>query len=182
MKKAMFFDLQGTLGGEFLGDIRDFDFYPFAMEALKLAKSNGYLVFILTNQSRIAKGYFTLEIYKEHELRLLDLMKSNGVDVDGFYFCPHDKGQCMCKKPKDGMVKMAMENHEIDLARSYVVGDLGLSDMSLSKRIGSKILLVLTGGGKSSLSEFKYLWPDVNPTMIAENVLVGVKRILGEEI
>jgi len=180
MKKAMFFDLQGTLGGEFLGDIRDFEFYPFAMEALKLAKANDYLVFIITNQSRIAKGYYTLEEYKKHKLRLLDLMKSQDIIVDGFYCCPHDKNQCTCKKPQDGMIKMALEKHEIDISNSYVIGDLGLSDMNLSKTIGSKSLLVLTGGGRSSLDEYKHLWPHVNPTIIADNVLVGIKKIIGE--
>ncbi len=178
MKKAMFFDLQGTLGGDFLGDIRTFEFYHFAIEALQLAKKHGYLVFIITNQSRIAKGYFDLDVYHVHEKRVIKEIQSFDLQVDGFFSCPHDKDECICKKPKDGMIQMAMKDFDIDIAESYVVGDLGASDMNLSKNIGSKSILVLTGGGKGSLKEFKHLWLDVEPTIIAENVLEGIKKVI----
>lgn len=57
MKKAIFWDLQGTLGGDAIGDIRDFEFYSFSIDALKLASSSGYMNIIITNQSRISKGF-----------------------------------------------------------------------------------------------------------------------------
>jgi len=178
MEKAMFFDLQGTLGGDFLGDIRTFEFYPFAIEALKLAKTHGYLVFIMTNQSRIAKGFFNINVYHDHEERVVKEMQSFDLFVDGFFCCPHDKGECSCKKPKDGMIQMARKEFDIDIAESYVVGDLGASDMNLSKNVGSKSILVLTGGGRGSLEEFKHLWLDVEATIIAENVLEGINKVI----
>jgi len=181
MRKAMFFDLQGTLGGEFLGDIREFKFYPYSIEALKTAKDNGFLVFIITNQSRIAKGFFSLEEYKEHEDRLINEMSSEGLKIDGFYCCPHNKDQCECKKPKPGMIEAALQENSIDIKNSFVIGDLGSSDMLLAKNIGSKSILVLTGGGHGSLGDYRSTWENVEPTYIANNVEDGVKVVIKDE-
>jgi len=78
---------------------------------------------------------------------------------------------CNCKKPKTGMIKQIQQNYQIDFDCSYVIGDMGKSDMMLANSIKSKSILVLTGVGKESLEEFRHTWADVEPTHIVSNIL-----------
>lgn len=119
-----------------------------------------------------------MEDYQKHEQRILEEMKSADVLIDGFYCCPHGKDECTCKKPQVGMIEKAMTEYDIDIKNSFVIGDLGMSDMILAKNIGSKSVLVLTGGGQSSLSEFRHTWKNVEPTYIEKDVLSGVNKII----
>lgn len=180
-KQAVFIDLQGTLGGDGIGDITGFTFYPFAIEAIKLLNKNDILAIIITNQSHIAKGYFTYETYEVHAERIRNELKTSGAFINQIYCCPHGhKDNCTCKKPLRGMIDKAMADLDIDLSESYVIGDMGSSDMILAKDIGCKGVLVRTGVGEGSLKEFRYAWQEVDPDYIAENILEGVKWILAE--
>lgn len=170
MQKALFLDLQGTLGGDFLGDVRDFEFYPYALEALKRAQTQGYLLFIVTNQSRIAKGFLTWETYLTHEARIVKAFDDAGIALRGFYCCPHAKGTCRCKKPKPGLIERAFRDYPIDLSKSYVIGDMGISDMRLAQAVGTGSILVLTGGGASSWTTYRHTWADMTPDYVAENI------------
>lgn len=181
VKKAVFIDLQGTLGGDGEGDIRNFEFYPFSIEAIKLINENNMLAIIITNQSRIAKGYFTLKDYEIHEGNLIRMIEENGAKLDGIYCCPHgEKDNCRCKKPLDGLIKKAQEKFNIDLPNSYLLGDMGSSDMILANNVGCKGILVKTGVGEGSLNEFRHTWQEVEPYFVADNVLEGVKFILND--
>jgi histidinol phosphatase-like enzyme len=90
-RKAVFLDLQGTLGGEGIGDIRNFSFFSFSADAIKLINDAGLLTIILTNQSHIADGYFTLEYFHERVNELKDELSIKGAYLDGVYCCPHRK-------------------------------------------------------------------------------------------
>ena len=178
-RRTVFMDLQGTLGGEGSGDIRDFEFFPFAIEAIKLVNDNDMLAIIITNQSHIAKGNFTLDEYYDYEGELLRLVEEKGAKINGIYCCPHGKeDNCICKKPLDGLVRKAQEKFHIDLGNSYLIGDMGYSDMVLSKNLGCKGILVKTGVGEGSLNEFRHTWEHVEPYFIASNILEGIKFIL----
>jgi len=103
MNKAIFWDLQGTLGGDAIGSIENFVPYTFSKSALSLAKSKGYLNIIITNQSNIGKGTLPLEIYKREERRILDYFNSEKLLIDEFLCCPHQsKDNCTreCTKVK----------------------------------------------------------------------------------
>ena len=166
MEKAIFMDLQGTLGGTGIDDIRNFKFYSNAIKAINTFKEKGYLVFILTNQSNIGRGMFSIEEFYEQSNKLFE-----GLEIDGVECCPHiEEQQCECKKPKTGMIVSFTDRFSIDLSESYVIGDMGKSDMVLAHNIGSKSILVLTGVGQGSLNEFRHTWESVQPTYIVNDI------------
>lgn len=104
-QSAVFLDLQGTLGGEGLGDIREFTFYPFAIPAVRLLNEAGLLAIVVTNQSHISKGFFTLEYFKEKMEILKKELAEGGAHLDAVYCCPHtSQDVCSCQKPKPGMI------------------------------------------------------------------------------
>lgn len=180
-KKVVFLDLQGTLGGEGLGDIVDFSFFPFSVDALRLLNQHGLPVIIITNQSHISKGYFTYQDYESKVVELCEQLKAQGVYFDAIYCCPHsEKDNCSCAKPLPGMILQAQKDFDIDISQSYVVGDMGMSDMVLAKNIGAKGILVKTGVGEGSLTTFRYTWEGIEPYYVADNVLDVVKYIIGK--
>ena len=176
---AVFLDLQGTLGGEGFGDIRDFTFYPFAIPAIRLLNEAGLLAIVITGQSHIAKGYFSYEYFQERTGILKQEIEKRGARLDAVYCCPHDdEDNCICKKPKPGMILTAQKDFDLNLSTCYVVGDVGAFDMVLANLVNCKGVLVRTGLGESSLDEYRYTWADIKPHFVAEDVLHAVKWIL----
>jgi D-glycero-D-manno-heptose 1,7-bisphosphate phosphatase len=176
---AVFLDLQGTLGGEGLGDILDFAFYPCAIPALRLLNENNILSIIITNQSHIAKGYFTIDQYEMIVDKLRQELSTHGVVFDGIYCCPHTQSDnCECQKPKLGLINQPQQKFGISLNESYVVGDMGSSDILMADAMGSKGILVRTGVGESSLNEYRHTWEGVNPNFVADDVLHAVEWII----
>ena len=131
--KAVFLDRDGTINIDkgYLYRISDFEFLPGAVDALKMLQSAGYLLIIITNQSGIGRGYYTEEDF----MRLTDYMKSelakSGVNISGVYYCPHlpdaeverYRKICDCRKPATGLFERAVHDFNIDLSRSYAIGD-----------------------------------------------------------
>lgn len=180
-KMAAFIDFQGTLGGHGTDDIKSLDFYPFSIEAIKLLNDNNVLVIGITNQSHISKGELTMNEYLDKLQSLKNELTIYGAYFDAVYCCPHtDIDNCNCKKPLTGMIDKAISEFQIDLQKSYVIGDMGMSDMVLAKNIGAKGILVLTGVGEGSLNEFRHTWKDIEATHIAKNVLAATKWIIND--
>ena len=161
MKKAVFLDRDGTLNIDYgyVHDIDHFHFIEGSIEALKKLKEMGYLLVLVTNQSGIARGYFT----EQQFLQLTEWMDwslaDRGVDLDGIYYCPHHpeakltefKQDCDCRKPKSGMLLQAIEELNIDPTKSIMVGDK-VEDLLAGK--GAKVkTLVLVRTGKPMTSE-----------------------------
>ena len=154
MKKAVFLDRDGTLNIDhgYVYKIDDFQFIEGSIDALKSLKEMGYLLVLVTNQSGIARGYFS----EDQFLQLTEWMdwslSDRGVDLDGIYYCPHHpegkgeyKEDCACRKPKSGMLLEAIKALEIDPAQSIMVGDK-IEDLKAG--IGAKVktnILVRTG-------------------------------------
>jgi len=179
MNKAIFWDLQGTLGGDAIGSIENFVPYTFSKSALSLAKSKGYLNIIITNQSNIGKGTLPLEIYKREERRILDYFNSEKLLIDEFLCCPHQsKDNCNCKKPQIGLVTQSAEKYDIDVKSSFVIGDMGKNEIIMAHNAGCKGILVLTGGGKDSLGKFRDTWADHKADIIAKNALEAVQTTI----
>ena len=106
-------------------------------------------------------------------------LAEHGAHFDGVYCCPHIKDDnCECKKPLTGLVDTAVKEHDINLNNSFVIGDMGNSDIVLAKNIGAKGVLVLTGVGKGSISKFRDTWGDYEADYVAENILEAVKWII----
>jgi len=136
-QKAVFLDRDGTINKEvnFLSDIDKFELLPKAAEAIKLINASGYLAIVITNQPVIARGELTFEGLNEIHNKLETLLGNEGAYIDGLYFCPHHpnsgfegevvelKIKCECRKPAPGMILKAAEDFNIDLSKSYMIGD-----------------------------------------------------------
>ncbi len=178
---AVFFDLQGTLGGQSLGDIRDFSFYPFSVEALRLIADANLRIFFVTNQSRIAKGLLTQADFDAKMESILKELQKSGVAIAQVYCCPHLRVQnCKCKKPSVFFLKQAEAEFDINLSGSYVVGDIYESDIRMAKAAGTKSVLVLTGQGPTSLESMKRHDPSGQADFIANDALAAANWILAD--
>jgi histidinol-phosphate phosphatase family protein len=149
MNPAVFIDRDGTIIKEksYISDPEQVEILPNSVSALKLLTENGFKLFVVTNQSGVGRGFFSLEeLHAVHD-RLSSLLEAAGTAVNKIYFCPHrpDEG-CECRKPKPGMVMRAKNEFDIDLTRSYMIGDRS-EDIELGAAAGLKAVLVLTGYG-----------------------------------
>ncbi len=178
-RSTVFIDLQGTLGGEGVGNISDFTFFPMSIEALSILNKNNFLVLIITNQSHIGKGIISWEKYLESVDKLKEILQKSNVYFDDIFCCPHTREErCNCKKPLTGLIELAREKYTLSEENRYLIGDMGSTDMVLAHRIGAKGILVKTGVGMGSLGEFRKDWKDIEPTFIAEDILGAVKWIV----
>jgi len=152
---AVFLDRDGVINKDkgYVSKIDDFEFIEGSIEAMQLLKQNGYLVVVITNQSGIARGY-----YSEDEFMVLTewmdwSLADRGVDLDGIYYCPHhpEKGigdykqDCSCRKPNTGMLDSAGKELDIDFANSYLVGDK-LSDIQAGQKSHLKACYLVSTG------------------------------------
>jgi histidinol phosphatase-like enzyme len=109
-------------------------------------------------------------------------MRDSGAVLDAVYCCPHaPQDECACSKPRIGMIDAACRDFEIDLRRSYVVGDRGDLDVLLAVAIGAQAILVRTGMGEGSLGEFRHTWANAQADYVADDVLDAVRWILGSQ-
>ncbi len=148
----------------------DFELFPNTAKAIKLLNEHGFTVIVITNQSGIARGYFTEEtLARIHEKMKKELAKE-GVWVDAIYYCPHHPDDnCDCRKPKPKLVLQAAKDLDIDLESSFVIGDLQM-DIELGRAVGCKTVLIR---GQNEAID-----PDAN----ASDLLEAAQIILGWEI
>lgn len=146
---AVFVDRDGTVIEEvnYLSDIRDLKPFDGAGSALQMLRDAGFLVVLITNQSGVARGYFTEDFVRLTHERLQEMI---GFRFDGIYYCPHgpDDG-CRCRKPEPGMIEQAALELGIDISASYMIGDKP-ADIELAARAGMKGVLVTTGYGRET--------------------------------
>ena len=142
--RAVFLDRDGTMAKDvhYCRRPEDFKLFPNTAKAIKLLNEHGFKVIVVTNQSGIARGYFTEETLAQiHEKMKSDLAKE-GAWIDGIYYCPHHPDDnCDCRKPKPKLVLQAVGGRDIELKHSFVVGDLEM-DVGLGKAVGCKTILL----------------------------------------
>ncbi|MCI5567871.1 MAG: D-glycero-beta-D-manno-heptose 1,7-bisphosphate 7-phosphatase [Veillonellaceae bacterium] len=154
MDKAVFFDRDGTLNvdGHYIYRIEDFKWMPDAAEAIRYCHDKGYLVIVVTNQSGVARGYYTEDdVHALHEY-MNDELQRLGTSIDAFYYCPHHpeakiekyRIDCDCRKPKPGMVLKACHDFGIDMSKSYMIGDKK-RDVECGERAGVRGILYKGG-------------------------------------
>ena len=187
--KAIFIDRDGTLNEDvgYISDPKEFRLFDFAPEAVRLINNSGFLVIVLTNQSGIARGFLTEEILGRLHDKMESELASRGARIDRIYFCPHHpeigeppyKVDCDCRKPKSGLILQAATEMDVNLKKSYVVGDR-YRDMEMGQAVGATGVLVLTGFGREEA-----LTPPANrlqqPEHVAENLVEAVRWILNRE-
>ncbi len=173
LKVAVFLDRDGTIN-EDRGYIRrpsDVHLIPGAIEAIRALNERGLPVVVISNQSGLARGFFTLDELKAVNSRLIELLKVGGASIDAMYFCPHlPDDACQCRKPRTALVEKAAG--KLGLRCSYVVGDKG-TDIALARGAGARAVLVKTGHGTEELAHLAE-----EPDFIAEDLLGAVTWIL----
>lgn len=121
--------------GEYIGDWSKFEILPGVEDAIAALNQSGRHVFVLTNQRGVALGLYTCEDVKALHARLQEHLAKYGARIDAFYYCPHDKGQCTCRKPGPGLFQQAFRDHpNASPANSVVIGD-SLSDIQGARNL-----------------------------------------------
>jgi D-glycero-D-manno-heptose 1,7-bisphosphate phosphatase len=136
--KAAFLDRDGVINIDknYVYKIEDFEFKDGIFELLKLLQSKGFTLFVVTNQSGIGRGYYTLQDFKKLTEYMLNELKKKGIEIKEVAFCPHHPDEnCECRKPKPGMILNLSKKYNIDLKNSILIGDKQ-SDIEAGKNAG----------------------------------------------
>jgi D-glycero-D-manno-heptose 1,7-bisphosphate phosphatase len=128
MKKALFLDRDGVINieKEYLYKIEDFEFIDGIFDLCRYYQNLGYLIFVVTNQSGIARGYYTQDDFERLTLWMVDRFNKECVNIQKVYHCPHHpaiSGECECRKPNPGMLFYAKKEFDINLNDSIIIGD-----------------------------------------------------------
>lgn len=173
--RAVFVDRDGTMAKDvhYCRRPEDFELFPNTAKAIRSLNEHGFKVIVITNQSGIARGYFTEDTLAKIHDKMKRELAEEGAWVDAIYCCPHHPDDnCDCRKPKPKLVLQAAKEHDIDLKHSFVVGDLQM-DIELGKVAGCKSILIgdapLVNGEK------------VNPDAIAVDLREAAQIILRME-
>jgi len=153
--KAVFLDRDGTISRDvpYCSRPEDFELLPMVAEAIKLLNDHGLKVIVVTNQSGVGRGYFTEDMLAQIHQKMVDELAKTGAFVDAIYYCPHHPDEnCECRKPKPKMILQAARDLDINIRRSYFVGDSDL-DIEAGKRAGCRTVLVKTSNGNASILE-----------------------------
>ena len=188
MRPAVFLDRDGTVIAErgYLGRLDLIELFPGSAEAIRLLGAAGYAVVIVTNQAGIARGFFDEGFVRSAHLRLDAMLRKQGAVVDGYYYCPHHPDgivdryrlRCECRKPAPGMVRQAAADLDLDVDRSFVVGDKWL-DIGLARNAGATGVLVRTGyaGGDEAVPP-----AGCEPAVIVDTLLEAARWILAAPV
>lgn len=177
--RAAFLDRDGTIieDAEYLADPDRIVFVPGAFEGLRMLRDSGYRLVVITNQSGIARGLYSIDQYRAVEARMEQMLAEQGITLDGVYFCPHHPdftGPCECRKPGLGMYEQAARNLNLDLARSVYIGDR-TRDVEPAIALGGQGILVRTGMGESEVARVPR-GVDIAPDLLAAARLIAGKR------
>jgi D,D-heptose 1,7-bisphosphate phosphatase len=187
---AIFLDRDGTINKE-VGYLRNLDklrIYRCAATAVKLINESGMKAVVITNQAGVARGYFGEDLVGKIHDRISTTFAQEGAFIDRFYYCPHHPTEgkgiyrriCTCRKPEAGMLLQAAEELDIDLVRSYLIGDT-FRDIEAAARVGTRGILVKTGyGGKTNDPALNGSGKGsaVTPAHTAKDILAAVRWIM----
>jgi len=186
LRPAVFLDRDGTLTEEvgYVNHPKRLRLLPHTGEAIRRLNAAGIPAVVVTNQAGLARGYFTEDILHATNAELRAQLAAAGAHLDGLYFCPHHptegeapfRMRCECRKPKPGMLRQAAAELDLDLRRSFMIGDKG-SDLEVAPPVGARGVLVLTGYG---LGEWEYRREHfrVTPDHVAKDLLDAVEWVL----
>lgn len=181
MKQAVFLDRDGTIIEErnYLADPAQVELFPGASRALKQAQNHGFLLFIVTNQSGIGRGYYTVSDMHRVNQRLLEILGADQVRIEKIYFAPEAPDQpSRGRKPSPQFLFDARDEFSVDLSRSYVIGDK-LIDLECGWNAGVRMpVLVRTGYGAEMERK---LGTSVKKAVVCDDVDAAVNWILSEE-
>jgi D-glycero-D-manno-heptose 1,7-bisphosphate phosphatase len=181
MHSAVFLDRDGTINEEmgYINHPDRFRLLPGSAKAIAILNQADFLVVVATNQSGAARKYFPGSLISQIHSLMLQMLAQQQAYVDAIYVCQHaPEADCLCRKPKPGLLHQAAKDLDIDLNRSYVVGDR-FNDIHLAANVGAKGILVLTGYGKGELDYYQGERL-VEPHYIATDLLDAAAWILND--
>ena len=183
---GVFIDRDGTLTEEvgYVNHPSRLRLLPRTAEAIRRLNRAGIPAVVITNQSGVARGYFSDEVLAAVNTAMVEQLKHEGAHLDGLYVCAHHpkegipplRAECDCRKPKPGLLVRAAADLDLDLSRSWVVGDKP-SDILAGHRVGARTALVLTGYGLGEWEYRRAKFP-VQPDCVVADLLDAVTRIM----
>jgi D-glycero-D-manno-heptose 1,7-bisphosphate phosphatase len=188
---AVFLDRDGTLNEEvnFVRRPEELELLPGAAASVRALNERGIIVCIISNQSGVARGFFSEEDLVPIHTKLERELGNAGARIDHIYYCPHHPTEgkppynvvCSCRKPGIGMLRQAAEDFGLDLGRSFVVGDR-IVDIQAGRNAGTTTILVMTGYGPHALEECreKGVVPDYIAVDIAQAATIIMQKTNGE--
>lgn len=159
---TVFLDRDGVLNekmpeGQYVRSWDEFHLLPGVPEAIAQLNQRGLRVVVISNQRGIALKLYSAADVQEIHARLQELLSRHGAHIDAFYICPHDKGECNCRKPLPGMFEQAQaECGDISAATSAMVGD-SLVDMEFGARLGMRTILIESNADRHGMEEARAL-------------------------
>jgi D-glycero-D-manno-heptose 1,7-bisphosphate phosphatase len=185
-RPALFMDRDGTISEEvgYVNHPARFRLFPYTAAAIKLLNENGWLAIVVTNQAGVARGYFSEDVIIQiHEQMQRDLQNASA-KLDAIYYCAHHPSvgeppyrlDCDCRKPRTGLIDRAAADFQIDLGRSWMVGDR-YGDVELARNAGLHSAFVLSGYGRGEWEFQRGSW-QIEPELVAEDLLEAVKTIV----
>ena len=180
---AIFLDRDGVLIHEvhYLSNLEEIHVYDDVPPGLKRLKEANFKLIMITNQSGVARGYFSESFVIRSFEKINRVLTQESVELDAMYYCPHHpNGQepfnirCDCRKPQPGMIRQACKDHEIDLMLSYMLGDK-FCDIESAVNSNIKGILLTTGYGSSQMAQVISQYPE---TTICQNFTQAVNFIL----
>jgi D-glycero-D-manno-heptose 1,7-bisphosphate phosphatase len=183
---AVFIDRDGTISEEvgYVNHPSRFRIFPYSAEAIRKLNENQWLAIVVTNQAGVARGYFSEDVIIRVHDQLQKGLATQSAQLDAIYYCAHHptvgeppyRSDCDCRKPKDGLIRRASQDFEIDLAASWMVGDR-YSDIELARNSGLRSAFVLSGYGRGEWEYQRAGW-QYQPDLVCENLLEAVESIL----
>lgn len=186
IKRAIFLDRDGVISPDdfgYLSNPDEYHLYPYTIEALKIFKELNFLLFVVTNQSGIARGYFTIDDLEKVLAKMRSLLSAGGIELDGVYYSPYYKDGIVPpynidhidRKPGIGMFKKAYSEFHFQIEGSYMIGDR-ISDLGFGRNAHLKNILLLTGNGEKDFMKILET-DDLRPDLVCENLLTAAKLI-----
>jgi D-glycero-D-manno-heptose 1,7-bisphosphate phosphatase len=188
LEPAVFIDRDGCLieDKNYLADPQKVEFIAGSLDATRSLKEAGYKIVVVSNQSGVARGFFSVETVEKVNQRIRESMRRADCEPDDIHFCPYHPdgddpdftGDSYDRKPKPGMLEKAAIKHGIDIKRSYVIGDK-YTDIQCGKAAGTSTILVLTGkGGEAADNLPSHRW--LQPDYIVESLKIAADTVLSQ--
>lgn len=186
MQKAVFLDRDGTINSDKYGYIRSpeqFKLFDFSSKAIKMLKDSGFSVFLVTNQSGIARGFFSYDDLDKIHQKMQQTLSSDNAEIDDIFISPFHKNGIVSpfnishrdRKPDLGMFEKALSKYRFSIKNSFMIGD-SRKDIIFGKNAGLKTILVLTGNGTEEFIKRRNHWTS-KPDFIVPNLLSAAKLI-----
>ncbi|MCF7874017.1 MAG: HAD-IIIA family hydrolase [Candidatus Omnitrophica bacterium] len=179
MAKVVFLDRDGVLNqypgdGNYVTCLKEFKLLPGTIESIKKLKKAGFKIFITSNQSGVAKGKYSKKTLRQIDRKLKFKLWLHRTSIDGIYYCIHsDQDNCLCRKPKTGLLNKAITSLKEKVELSFFIGD-SFTDINTAKNFGAQSILLLSG--KENLKNRKN-W-DFEPDYIFDNLLLASNFLL----